>query len=210
MDIVASDGANSSKKNVMVEVTDVEEAGKITFSALQPQSGTQFTATLADDDGDEVQTIWQWAKSATKDGSYTDIANATSPTYVPADADDLHYLRAMASYSDDEGPDKTAMMVSDYPVQRVHGTNEPPKFTAANLHLELDVEENTSGGRALGRPIMATDGNSDVLTYSLVLGTTDATPTDGSAIRHQQGHGPVDDEDKAELRARGRTSRTRA
>ena len=178
VDIVASDGANSSKKNVMVEVTDVEEPGKITFSTLQPQSGTQFTAELTDPDGDETQTIWQWAKSATKDGSYTDIANATSPSYVPADADDLHYLRAMASYSDDEGPDKTAMMVSDYPVQRIHGTNQAPKFTAANLHLDLEVDENASGGRALGRPIMATDGNNDILTYTLVLGTT-ADPTDG-------------------------------
>ena len=179
VDIVASDGSNSSKKNVMVEVTDVEEGGEITFSALQPQSGTQFTATLTDPDGDETQTIWQWAKSATKDGSYTDIANATSPSYVPADADDLHYLRAMASYSDEEGPDKTAMEVSDYPVQRVHGTNQAPKFTAANLHLDLEVDENPSGGRALGRPIMATDGNGDVLTYSLVLEDTNDDPTDG-------------------------------
>ena len=44
VDVVASDGANSSKKNVMVEVTDVEEAGTITLSALKPQSGVQFTA----------------------------------------------------------------------------------------------------------------------------------------------------------------------
>ena len=41
VNVVASDGANSSKENVMVEVTDVEEAGTITLSALKPQAGTR-------------------------------------------------------------------------------------------------------------------------------------------------------------------------
>ena len=184
VDVVASDGSNSSKENVMVEVTDVEEAGKITFSALQPQAGTQFTAELNDPDGGDSETIWQWAKSTTKDGSYTDIAaNARSANYTPTDDDDLHYLRAMASYSDDEGPGKTAMMVSDYPVQRIHGTNHAPTFTAANLDLDLEVDENTPGGRALGRPIMATDRNNDILTYTIVPFDTDnpdAAAADGA------------------------------
>ena len=36
---------------VMVEVTNVEEPGKVTLSALRPQSATLFTATLTDPDG---------------------------------------------------------------------------------------------------------------------------------------------------------------
>ena len=173
VDVVASDGANTSKKTVMVEVTNVEEAGKVTLSALKPQSGTQLTATPSDPDGNMRQTLWQWAKSPTMDGSYTDIANATSPVYTPADADDLHYLRAMASYTDDEGPDKTAMVVSDYAVQRIHGTNHAPTFPTPEISIE--VEENTPAGRALGRPIIATDRNSDVLTYSLDAADPDSS-----------------------------------
>ena len=34
----------------MVKVTNVEEPGKVTLSALQPQSATLFTATLTDPD----------------------------------------------------------------------------------------------------------------------------------------------------------------
>ena len=37
-------------KAVMVEVTNVEEPGKVTLSALRPQSATLFTATLTDPD----------------------------------------------------------------------------------------------------------------------------------------------------------------
>ena len=85
----------------------------------------------------------------------------------------------MASYTDDEGPGKTAMVVSDYPVQRIHGTNHAPTFTAANLDLDLEVDENTPAGRALGRPIMATDRNGDILTYSLVEDDNDAAAADG-------------------------------
>ena len=184
VNVVASDGANSSKENVMVEVTDVEEAGTITLSALKPQAGTAFTAELSDPDGGDSETIWQWAKSPTMDGSYTDIAaNARSAIYIPTDDDDLHYLRAMASYTDDEGPGKTAMVVSDYPVQRIHGTNHAPTFTAANLDLDLDVDENTPAGRALGRPIMATDRNNDILTYTIVpvdADNPDAAAADGA------------------------------
>ena len=166
VNVVASDGANSSMKTVTVEVTNVEEAGMVTLSALQPQAGTQLTATLTDPDDNIRETTWQWAMSASMDGSYTDIAaGATSAVYTPTDDDDNYYLRAMASYTDDEGSDKTAMVVSDYPVQRIHGTNHPPVFPTPAV--SIDVEENTAAGRALGRPIIATDRNGDVLTYTL-------------------------------------------
>ena len=67
-------------------VTDVDEPGMVTLSALQPQAGTALTATITDPDG--VTTTnpdrfitgieWQWAKSMTMDGTYEDIDKATS------------------------------------------------------------------------------------------------------------------------------------
>ena len=49
--VQATDETNKvGMKEVMVEVTNVEEPGKVTLSALQPQSATPFTATLTDPD----------------------------------------------------------------------------------------------------------------------------------------------------------------
>ena len=51
--VQATDGTRKmGMKEVMVEVTNVEEPGMVTLSALRPQSATAFTATLTDpDDG---------------------------------------------------------------------------------------------------------------------------------------------------------------
>ena len=55
------------KKHVKVEVTNVDEAGTVKLSALQPASGVDFTATLTDiDSGSKGLTsiaTWQWARS---------------------------------------------------------------------------------------------------------------------------------------------------
>ena len=47
---------------------------------------------------------------------------------MPVDGDINSYLRATASYTDGEGSDKSAMVVSEYAVQGVRGTNTAPKF----------------------------------------------------------------------------------
>ena len=52
--------------------------------------------------------------------------------YTPVDGDINSYLRATASYTDGEGSDKSAMVVSDYAVQGVRGTNNAPVFPDQN------------------------------------------------------------------------------
>ena len=42
-------------KMVTVEVTNVEEPGMVSLSALQPQAGTELTATHSDPDGDHLR-----------------------------------------------------------------------------------------------------------------------------------------------------------
>ena len=74
-------------KEVMVEVTNVDEPGMVTLSAVQPQSATAFTAMVTDPDLSVSDTKWQWAKSGSKNGSYADIEDATSETYTPVDGD---------------------------------------------------------------------------------------------------------------------------
>ena len=111
---------------VTVEVTNVDEPGMVTLSALQPQAGTELTATNIDPDGTVSNPKWQWAKSMTMDGIYEDIDKATSSTYTPKDADIDYYLQVTASYTDPEGEGKTAMATSAYAVQGVRSSNNAP------------------------------------------------------------------------------------
>ena len=199
VNVVVSDGPNTAMKAVTVEVTNVDEDGMVTLSALQPESGTALTATLTDPDSlpdspDDVvtteDTTWQWARSSSKSGSFANIANATSRSYSPVDGDGGFYLRATASYTDDEGENKNAMMVSDYAVQLRKGNDSPPEYADLTPDdndpsddgnsVALNLNENTPAGRALGDPMKATVKDDDILTYTLVLvGTDGTTPTDG-------------------------------
>ena len=180
----ATDATNRvGMKEVMVTVTNVNELGTVTLLALRPQSATAFTATLTDLDSvtADIPTgaitsgvTWQWAKASSRNGTYRDIEDAASDTYSPADTDVGSYLRATASYTDGEGSGKSAMARSEYAVQAVRGNNEPPEFPDQDPSTpDIDdtatrmVPENTPAGMAIGNPVAATDGNNDVLTYTL-------------------------------------------
>ena len=165
-------------KEITVTVTNVNELGTVTLSALRPQSATPFTATLTDLDNPDPTTItgttWQWAKASSRNGTYSDIEDATSAMYSPKDEDVNSYLRATASYTDGQDRDKSAMARSQYAVQAVRGNNEPPEFPDQDPSTpDIDdtatrmVPENTPAGMAIGNPVAATDGNNDVLTYTL-------------------------------------------
>ena len=115
-------------EEVTVEVTNVDEPGTVTLSALQPQAGTALTATHGDPDGDISDLKWQWARSMTMDGAYTDIDDATAGAYTPKDVDIDYYLQATASYTDAEGSGKTALRTSANAVQGVRSGNKAPEF----------------------------------------------------------------------------------
>ena len=176
----------TAMKAVMVEVENLDEAGMVDLSARSPRVSVAFTATLTDPDatdGDSTSNVtWQWAKSTTKNGVYTDIEGAESALYTPTDAtgksDVGYYLQATASYTDPQGSDKSAMMKSETKVQEGRQANEVPEFAAvqdpdgadapAKAIAKREVAENTSAGTAIGAPVTATDADSaDVLTYTL-------------------------------------------
>ena len=96
---------------VTVMVTNVDEMGMVTLSAMQPTVGMEIMATLTDPDMvvDMPTVMWQWASSDAMDGTYTDIEDdATSASYMPVDGDENMYLRATAMYTDGEGSGKMA------------------------------------------------------------------------------------------------------
>ena len=159
-------------KMVTVEVTNVEEPGMVSLSALQPQAGTELTATHSDPDGTISDLKWQWAKSMTMDGTYEDIDKAILSTYTPKDADIDYYLQATASYTDPEGEGKTAMGPSANAVQGLRSDNNSPVFPPDEVGGQSDtttreVAENTPTGSAIGDPVVAEDEDGDILTYTL-------------------------------------------
>ena len=160
---------------VTVEVTNVDEPGTVILSALQPQAGTELTATNSDPDGAVSNPKWQWAKSMTMDGTYEDIDKAISSAYTPKDADIDYYLQVTASYTDSEGEGKTAMGTSAYMVQGLRSGNNAPEFAAdqgpvmegVQAVAAREIAENTPAGSAIGDPVVAEDEDGDILTYTL-------------------------------------------
>ena len=174
--VQATDETNKvGMHEVTVEVTNVDEPGTVTLSALQPQAGTMLTATHSDPDGTISDLKRQWAKSMTMDGTYEDIDKATSSAYTPKDVDIDYYLRVTVSYTDPEGEGKTAMATSAYAVQGLRSKNNAPEF-ADDQDPVMDndqedaarkVAENTPAGSAIGDPVVAEDADGDILTYTL-------------------------------------------
>ena len=149
---------------VTINVTNVDEDGTVTLSMTHPSARTPITATLSDPDSGVTAESWQWAKSTTAQGSYSDITGATSATYTPADEDVGEFLRATVSYEDDHGQNQTAEAVSDNAVQA--GANRAPTFAGGTVTRE--VLENSAANVNVGSPVTATDQDTgNTLEYSL-------------------------------------------
>ena len=172
------DTADDDTIMVTIETsTNVDEDGEVTFSATQPQVDTALTATLADPDGDRYGSItWTWEKSPDGSSNWTIISGATSASYTPVDRRrGRQYLRVTASYTDGEGPGKSADAVSTNPVQAAPETNVAPEFSSTETGTR-SVAENTPAGEDIGDPVVATDADNDTLTYSLDEDNTDSLP----------------------------------
>ena len=126
--VQVSDGKLTGKRAVVVTVTDVEENGEVTLSAVQPKVGIDLTASLTDPDdvtstnsdgSIETGVTWEWWRT-TANGISTDvpdfpvdmggwekIADTKSDTYKPVSDDIGRGLTAMATYTDRRGPGNT-------------------------------------------------------------------------------------------------------
>ena len=136
--------------NVTINVTNVDEDGTVTLSNEQPEEEQPITATLDDPDGGETSITWQWSTSSSRSGSWTNATGtgATSATYTPVTADVNKYLRATASYTDDEGSGKTAHGISTNQVDAQPPDPMPPAFSQTTL--SRSVAENATPGTKRG------------------------------------------------------------
>ncbi len=191
--------ALSTEAHFTVEVTDVNEPGVVTIDRIQPEVGTTLTASVSDPDGttgttDTPTTVaWQWYYSsvtnpvASSERHWRAISGATDPAYIPSgdrvgDATDStpdtagKYLRAVATYTDSLGTERTTPGVTDNPVRpEVASTsdtgvsnpaNGSPGFTQG-VDYSRTVSESLGRGMNVGAPVVATDPQNDVLTYFL-------------------------------------------
>ena len=193
--VVATAGGKTAERDVTVKVTNVEEAGKVTLSGAgaQPRVGSEMKATLADSDGGEKNVMWQWSKSDTSNGTFTDIDKATMDTYMVMDADLDMYLKATATYLDktyapDTDPlqddaNATSSMFSNTAISMASAivgedpTNKPPKFNEGAMTsryvMENTMADDTDDGETndpsdnVGAEVTATDAPTQSITYSL-------------------------------------------
>ena len=134
----ADAGGETDSQAVTVTVTNVDEDGTVTLDPAEPVVGTALTATLSDPDGGVTGETWQWAKSDTMGGTFAPIAGANSDSYTPVGGDENMYLRATASYTDGEGPNKEQMAKTDSAVT--------PETTTGNLVADR-YDTNPKDGR---------------------------------------------------------------
>ena len=158
------DGVNTPALNVTVPVRNVDEAGQVSVSSIQPQVGASLTAALKDPDGSITSQSWQW-QSSTDRSAWSDIVPATTRGYTPVPTDEGIFLRVTVSYTDGHGPGKTATTVLDA-VGALPAANARPTFPPTETGLR-SIPENTPAGQPIGDPVSALDDSSDRLTYAL-------------------------------------------
>ncbi len=101
----ADDGTYDAMRTVTITVTNEDEDGALTLSSATPVVDVALTATLTDPDG-ATNVAWQWALEQA-DGSYEDIAGATSASYTPVASDESFHLRVTVTYDDGHGAGKS-------------------------------------------------------------------------------------------------------
>ena len=191
-------GFNSSSLDVTVKVKNIDEVGEVKLSQRQPQVGTQITAMIEDDDNIVSSSLrWRWERSDV-DGSnaptaeacddtrvgWTRISGANSATYMPTQGDitvdpstdpntetATKCLRAIASYTDGHGPNKSTSTLpqeggmAEFEVRPRPNRNNAPEYNDQDLNTPGDqlfvdksyAENDDKGGLVSDVFIPATD-----------------------------------------------------
>ncbi len=164
-----ADSSWDDEVSITIAVSDVEEAGTVTLGSNNPEVNVSLAASLTDPDGSVADLTWQWQTAATVDAStWTDISGATASSYTPVSGDVGKFIRALASYDDGQGMDKTATGVVGNAVLAETPINQSPSFTEGAAATR-SVHENANPGTTVGAVVTATDPDpDDTLDYRLV------------------------------------------
>ena len=186
----ASDGDNSRNLGVTVTVVDLEEAGVITVSNLNPGVGDELSFALTDPDGGLKDISWNLESRASSTASwsavsgwFTSVSQATLATYSVTEDVTGHELRMRVDYADrrttatddpgtllvNEGQDKTATSDDTEPVTADPIVNAPPRFRAGG---DFSISEGEAG-RNVGTPLVVSDRDNDTLRFGIEAGAGD-------------------------------------
>ena len=189
--------ANEGEQAVEVTVTDEDEPGKVTFDQPQPQATRSLGAIgTGDPDGGIDEISWQWSLGPTADGPWTEIAGATTAKRTPGTDDIGSWLQATVTYVDVHG-DQSESGVTDNAVEARTLANAAPKFDDVDA---IEVPENKDG--KIGEPVVASDGDNDVLLYDVDTASTADDPNDNAMFSVDNNgqlslNDPLDFEDSA-------------
>ena len=178
-------------EQITVTITDVDEDGRLLLSSEQPQAGTPLLANVDDPDGSVSGVTWTWAISSDRTNwdpiaSSEITAAGSAATYVPDAADVGRYLRITADYTDPLGSADQVQRALPNAVRAAPGSNSAPVFPLSEMG-QRSVPEETAANVNIGLPVIATDADSDLLTYSLSSpgGSDDAESFDIIALSGQ-------------------------
>ena len=173
MVVVTDSRGNTATRDVVVTVTNEEEAGKVTLSTVQSEDGERLSAVLNDPDGRTTSVKWQWYRSTNgaapsisrlsplysvnlEDIALEKIEGKTSATYIPVAADVGEFLLVTATYTDrnrnvtaddsENEIDETkdqARVASANAVQGPDTNNKPPKFPDRDPNTAGDQKDQT-------------------------------------------------------------------
>ena len=193
--VVATDTQSGSTRlnattSVTVTVNDLEEAGVITVSNLNPGVGDEITFELSDPDGGLKDISWNLESRASSTASwsavsgwFTSVSQATLATYSVGEDVTGHELRMRVDYADrrttatddpntllvKEGQDKAATSDDTEPVTADPIVNAPPRFRGGG---DFSIAEGEAG-RNVGTPLVVSDRDNDTLRFGIEAGAGD-------------------------------------
>ncbi len=197
---------------VTVTVTNVDEPGTVSITpATQPRVGTELTASLTDEDGAPTGESWQWARSTSDTGPWSDISGATSAAYTPVEADVDNYLRARASYTDPQGSGKSAEAVTSATVVGVTATPNDgtvavsPAQPVVGTAMTASLTDADTGRTGLTWQWAWSTGSSATGNWTDISNATSAsyTPVDGDVGRYLRATATYTDSDGPNQTASG-------
>ena len=99
-----------SEKSIQLNIQGrlINPPGVVTITPEDAEIGTKLTASLKSPHGGVTNVTWQWSRSGNGETDWTNISGQTTAGYTPIYSDQGEYLRATASYDDDDGTGKTA------------------------------------------------------------------------------------------------------
>ena len=200
---VGSGPALAATVEVTVQVINSNDAGTVDMTLLQPEVGTELTASVSDLDGEVTITDsgegWTWYRAKVRKPNpnvgttvlalgdeWELIANENTADYTPQGVnseanpattvavDEGWHLLARVVYTDPHGAEKEAVGISANPV-RANVTDEDNNSPDFNQsETTREVPEDTAVDMPVG-DVVDVDRNedSDVLTYEIVMSNAD-------------------------------------